>query len=174
MSNIHVGRITVLVFAAGLSGLLGACASGGGAVAPTTTASTQDGGSESVSDICDIVSDEAVAAVLDAEIVRREPFEEPGTIGCTKGPEQTSIPDFVNVYVFTGVEIADLMDGESDAAPSQPVDGVGDRAVFIPDAGSLLVEDGDDTLSVQVYKAGTPGSLDDCTIVADDMLARRG
>jgi len=171
----HIARRRAVLAAAILvSLLLAACGSGGGTAGPTATAPSEQGSEAENGQICDIVSDEAVAAVLDAEVVRREPFEEPGTVGCTKGPELGDVPHYVNVYVLEGGALGGLIDEAGAEGDSQPVEGLGDRAVYLPDAGTIIVSDGDDALSVQVIKAGVPGSLDDCSTIAADMLGRRG
>jgi len=141
---------------------------------PTTT--TADSGSEEASgDACDIVSDDVSAEVLGVEVVRREPHGEPGSgsVSCIKGLERTDDPasfSYVSVAVVAGA--AALVDEASAEEGSQPVAGLGNRAVYVPSAGALFIADGADGVQVQVVKAGIRGSQQDCVTVANDVLGK--
>lgn len=133
-----------------------------------TTAPSGDG--------CDLVSDEVAAEVLGVEIVRREAHGEPGSQGvsCIKGLERTGDPAgffYVSVAVVPGGSV--LIDEASAQEGSQPVDGLGDRAVYVPNIGALYVAEGADAIQVQVVKAGVPGSQQDAVTVANDVFERR-
>ncbi|KRC65603.1 hypothetical protein ASE12_13065 [Aeromicrobium sp. Root236] len=128
-------------------------------------------------DACDMVSDDAVAVVLGVEVVRREPHGKPGTASasCIKGLKRTSDPSgytYVSVSVLAGGG-ATLLDQLGNEGGSTPVDGLGDRAVFVPSAGGVFIADGADAVQVQVVKAGKPGSQKDCVTIAEDVMSRR-
>lgn len=142
----------------------------------TTAASDTDGSAEADSGACDIVSDEVVAEVLGVEIVRREGSNDPASGGasCIKGTERQA--DLANAaYVSVGVVPGGtaLLDEAGAEEGSQPVAGLGDRAVYLPSAGALFIADGIDLVQVQVVKAGVPAGQQDCVTVANDVLSRR-
>lgn len=164
--------------------ILGGC--GGGSDTATKTepdtssSSTGDSVTETIAadapesgDTCDIVSDEVVAGVLGVEVERREPFSEPEsqTVGCKKGPELGDVPTFVNVYVISGGAAVGFEEFGADGS-EEPVDGLGDRAISLP--GVVFVAVGADVVSVQVFKAGQPGSREDLITVANDVIGRLG
>lgn len=146
----------------------------------TTTNETSDTvePSEESDEACDIVSDDVAAEVLGVEIVRREGNTDPASGGasCIKGTERADDPSQFH-YVSAGVIpgggsiMADQFAGQEG---SEDVAGLGDRAIFVPGIGALIVVDGADALQVQVVKAGVPSGLEDCVKVAEDMLDRRG
>jgi hypothetical protein len=126
---------------------------------------------------CDLVSDEAVTAVLQVKIVRREPHGKTGSpsVSCVKGLKRTNDPgkfSYVSVAVVGGgAEV--LLDQVDAKAGSSPVGGLADRAIYLSSAGALFIADGDDAVQVQVVKAGQPGSRTDCVAIAKDVLSRR-
>lgn len=145
----------------------------------TTQASETDGSVEESDEACDIVSDEVAAEVLGVEIVRREGNTDPASGGysCIKGTERQNDPaqfHYVSASVIPGG--GSIMSEQFAAQEgSEPVDGLGDSAQFVPNLGVLIVVDGADALQVQVVKGGVPSSdLDDCVKVAEDILDRRG
>jgi len=129
---------------------------------------------------CEIVSDEVAAEVLGVEIVRREGHGDPGSgsVSCIKGTARLTDQDsdfsgmsFVSVAEVAGGAV--IVDEASTQEGSQAVAGLGDRAVFLPNAGVLFIADGADEVQVQVVQAGVPGSQEDCITVANDVLERR-
>ncbi len=186
-------RLRAILGAALITGVLAAgCGSDDGASSASTTtagstdtsgdsttstaASATDGSEEADGGACDIVSDEVAAEVLGVEIVRREGTADPasGGVGCIKGTErQVDLADgyYVSVSVVPGGTT--LVDEASAEEGSQPITGLGDRAVYLPSAGALFIADGTDAVSVQVVKAGVPASQQDCVTVAEDVLSRR-
>ncbi len=150
----------------------------------TSSSSTGDSATETTAadvpesgDNCDIVSDEVVAEVLGVEVERREPSSQPEaqTVGCTKGPELGDVPTFVSVYVVSGGApgFEEFTAGGAEGSEGlEPVDGLGDRAISMP--GAVVVAVGTDIVSVQVFKAGQPGSREDLITVANDVIGRLG
>jgi hypothetical protein len=126
---------------------------------------------------CDLVSDQAVTAVLQVKIVRREPHGKAGSasVSCIKGVNRTNDPSkfsYVSVGVVGGgAEV--LLDQVDGKAGSSPVGGLADRAIYLRNAGALFIADGDDAVQVQVVKGGKPGSQQDCVTIAKDVLSRR-
>lgn len=126
---------------------------------------------------CDIVSDDVAAKVLGVKIVRREPHGEPGSqsVSCIKGLERTNDPkgfSYVSASVIAGG--AALVDQASKENGSKPIDGLGDRAIYLPSTSALIIVDGADAVQVQVVKAGVTGNQKDCVTVAKDVLSKRG
>ena len=147
---------------------------------PTTATPTPDdsGAGEADSDACDLVSDEVAAQVLGTGIERREPHSDAtyGTLSCIKGTERVtdlSKSYYVSVSILpaAGSMLLDQADSE---AGSVPVSGLGDKAVYLPGIGALLISDGGDGVQVQVVKAGKPAEQQDAVAVAHDVLERRG
>jgi len=140
-----------------------------------TTPAPEDGsGSEAGGDGCDLVSDELAAEILGIEIVRREPHTDPATggVSCIKGTERVddlSQGYFVSASVTPGG--AAFFDQAVAEGDTEPVDGVGDDAAFLSVAGSLIIAAGTDLVTVQVVQEGTPGSLEDCVTVAEEVLS---
>ncbi len=141
----------------------------------TSTTATDAGTEEESGGACDIVSDEVVAEVLGVSVVRREPHGEPGgqIVSCIKGTDRADAPEdafFVSVSVIAdGAALVDQASGEQG---SEPVAGLGDRAVFLPGDGALFIADGADVVQVQVHKGGERGSQQDCVTVANNVLER--
>ena len=154
--------------------------SAGTVVVSTTTTATADtvestGSDEASGDACDIVSDDVAVEVLGIEIVRREGHEDGQSVSCIKGTERNNdltTGFYVSVADFIGGAV--IFDQASAEEGSEQVAGLGDRAVFLPNAGVLYIADGADAVSVQVVKAGVPGSQQECVTVANDVLERRG
>jgi hypothetical protein len=126
---------------------------------------------------CDLVSDDAVTAVLHIAIVRREPHGEAGSpsVSCIKGAKRANDPSrfsYVSVAVVGGGGVT-LLDQFKSQAGSTPVAGLGDRAIYVPGVGGVFIADGDDALQVQIVKGGKPGSRADCVTIAKDVLSRR-
>ncbi len=150
----------------------------GDATESTATTETSDSGAseEASGDNCDIVSDEVVSELLGIEIERREPVGEPGaqSYSCLKGSERSDDPadfNYVSVGVTSGVG-AVLLDEFRAQEGAQPVDGLGDDALFLPSAGVLVVSLGGDAVQVQVVKNGVPAGLDDARVAMADVLDR--
>lgn len=149
--------------------------------ATTTTAATDPGkgdkANEENGDACDIVSDEVAADVLGIKIERREPHTDPSNNGvsCIKGTERTN--DLANgAYVSAAIipgAGAQLVDDATAQKGSELVKGLGDRAVFLPDAGVIFIADGADAVQVQVVKGGKPAGQKDVVTVAEDVEGRR-
>ncbi len=188
-------RMRPIVVAVLVTGLMAAgCSSGDGAnsaSSTTTTAATDPAGNSTTStepsdagdsgtvsgEACDIVSDEVAARVLGIEIVRREGSGSSAeqSTGCVKGTErQADLAEgfYVSVSVYPGGST--LVDEASAEEGSKPVTGLGDRAVYVPSIGALLIADGTDAFQIQVVKAGVPGTEQDAVTVAEDVFARRG
>lgn len=147
---------------------------------PTPSSASPEAGStpkeEKSGGACEIVSDDMAADVLGAKIVRREPNDKTGSIGCLKGTQRSNdfeTNSFVSVNVFTGQGAAQLADQAAAEKGSKRVSGLGDSAHFLPNAGALFVVDGDDVVYVQVVKAGKPSNQQDCVTVAKEALSRR-
>lgn len=144
----------------------------------TTTEATDSNDDEDTSGHgCDLFSDEVTTEVLGVAIARRDANGEPasGIVSCLKGTERVEdLADsyYVSASVFEGGGSV-LFDEATSGGDSQPVDGLGDQAAYIPSAGVLFIVDGADGLSVQVVKAGVPASQQDCVKVAKDILSRR-
>lgn len=168
--------------------LTAGCGQGGGEAADTsptaaspddtstaTTAAAEADLEEPASDVCDIVSDEVVTDVLGIEIVRREPNGQVGsTFGCTKGAGRADEPEdfsYVSASLLEGG--AGLVDQLGSVPRSEPVAGLGDSATYAPSLGTLLIADGPDAIQVQVIHGREPGSMVDCTTIANDVLDRR-
>jgi len=148
----------------------------------TDTTAPADGGDsddgedpeEGSDDPCDIVSDEVVSDILGVEIARREPATDANGSGCIKGTERMPDPRdgaYVSASFVTGG--AAIVDSFSAQEGSEAVSGLGDRAVYVPNVGSLTVALGDDALQIQVYKEGVPGTQDEVVRVANAVLDRR-
>ena len=190
MSQILALRRTGLVLASALSVVLLAAGCGSSdpesetssesAVAGTddaqdSAATSADDGSDSEAggDGCDLISDELAAEILGIEIARREPHTETSTggVSCVKGTERVSDlsqASYVSVSVTPGG--AAFFDETIAGAGTEPVPGVGDQAAFLSTAASLIIAAGADLVTVQVIKSGVPGTLDECTTVAEEVL----
>jgi hypothetical protein len=173
-----VGAAVVVTLTAGCGG--GDDGAGNASAGTTGSTSTSAGAAVTTrttsGDACDIVSDAVVAGVLGVPVTRREPHkdEASGTVSCIKGVERTSdvtTISYVSVSVFGGGGA--LVDAARAEAGSQPVDGVGDQAVYVPSAGALSVADGSAAIVVQVVRAGASGNQHDAITVARDVLDRR-
>jgi hypothetical protein len=146
----------------------------GSASSPKAGGTTEEKASN---DVCDLVSDDVAVQVLGVKIARREAQGDPGgpSYSCIKGSKRTSNPKditYVNASVIAGgAAAADQAAGQKG---SKPVSGLGDRAFFLADAGALFIVDGKDLVEVQVVKSGVPSGQKDATIVAKDVLSRRG
>jgi hypothetical protein len=66
-----------------------------------------------------------------------------------------------------------LLDALRSQEGSQSVGGIGDRAVYLPSAGLLVVSSGGDAVPAQTVKSGVPSNLADATTVLVDVLDRR-
>ena len=176
-------RITVALIATVL--MAAGCSSGAKAPAARSTpvassTAPPDATQKPIGGACDIVSDEVVASVLGVKVVRREGKK--ATQGaargntCIKGLARSNDPanfTFVSAAVFDGAgQGGKYLDQALGQTGSRSVSGVGERAVFNPSLGTIFVLVGGDI--VQVTKASKPGTFEDCTAVAKDMLGRLG
>jgi hypothetical protein len=124
-------------------------------------------------DVCDLISDDAAAKVLGVKIVRREPHGRIGgqSFSCIKGLKRSQDPKsftYVNASVIPGGATA--ADKAASQKGSKPVSGIGDRAIFLPNAGAMFIIDGDNLVEVQVVMGGKPGNQQQCTTMAKDVL----
>lgn len=152
-------------------------AAGDSSAADDSAATTASGGDSSAGgDGCDLISDELAAQILGIEIVRREPHVDAttGGVSCLKGTERvTDLSTAYYVSVSSTPGGAAFFDETLGEAVTEPIPGVGDRAEFLAEAGTLLIAAGDDLATVQVVQAGVPGNLADCITVAQEVLANR-
>lgn len=146
--------------------------------APVSQSPVDTGPGEADSDACDIVSDEVAGEVLGIEIARREPHTDATgkSLSCIKGTKR--VTDMSKGY-YVSVSLIPtagslLLDQASSQAGSAPVSGLGDKAVYLPSLGVLLISDGGDGIQVQVVKAGKPAEQQDAVTVAEDVLHLRG
>jgi hypothetical protein len=147
--------------------------SGSGDDPASTTSSAKGDETAESQDACDMISDEIAADILGVKIVRREPHGQPGgqSVSCIKGLERSKDPKgftYVNASVISGgVSVVDEAAGQQG---SKPVSGLGDRAIFMPKAGTIFIVTGGDLVQVQVVKAGVPGTRQQCVTLAEDVL----
>lgn len=185
----HRGRLVLATALAVVGLLVAGCGSGGDDASPTTTGAGDDDASTTTStasepgtddgateggDACDLVSDDIVEEILGTAVSRREPLVDGASIGCVKGTERQDDPanfNYVSVSISAGG--ASFVDEASAQAGSEPVEGVGDRAVYLEAAGALFAADGGDLVHVQVVKGGVPGNKAEAVAVLEDVLERR-
>lgn len=78
------------------------------------------------------------------------------------------LPAYVSVIYLTGGGV--VVDQMSTQAGAVEVAGFGDKAGFLPSAGTLSIAVGADSYSIQVVKAGKPSNQADAVTVAEDVL----
>ncbi len=163
----------------------GAPASTGSASTPPTTsapASTAPVTTSGAGDFCSKISDAEATAVLGVPIGRREQPSppKPGLSACIKGTPRQALSNlskaaYVSFSSFpAGGELASFDQVKSKFADAKVLSGVGDRALFSPSAGVIFGFLHGRVFSVQVVKAGKPGTEADAVTMAKALLGRIG
>ena len=125
-------------------------------------------------DVCSLITDAEVAAVLGVPITRHETGGTPDAGWCTKGSERQDITAMADVYYVSFVvnrgELS-LFAEASQEAGVHAVSGVGEQAVFIS-AGAIIGVAGGAEFSVQVYQGGQVGTEADAAGLARLLVSR--
>lgn len=126
-------------------------------------------------DGCSLLTDDEVTAVIGAPVTRREASPKTAvSFGCVKGTDRAadiSTGAFVSFSAFTtgGAALLDQLAGESG---TEPVSGLGERALYQAAGGFVFILKGSTVVSVQVFKFGQPGSRDEVIGLARTALSR--
>lgn len=150
--------------------------------ASTGPASSAPAANSGSGDFCSKISDAEVTAVLGVPIGRREqPSAAPtGVEGCIKGTPRQALNNLAKAaYVSFSMFPAQADFGSIDQVKSKFADGkvltgLGDQALFVPSAGVIYGFLQGKVFSVQVVKAGKPGTESDAVTMAKALLSRIG
>ena len=111
--------------------------------------------------------------MINVPVARREPHSQASNESCIVGANRSDKPadfSFVSYSVLHGDTT--VFSGASAQSDAQSISDVGKGALFVPSAGTLFVLAGDGELTVQVVKAGVPGSQDDAVALARLLVSR--
>jgi hypothetical protein len=125
-------------------------------------------------DLCSLLTDAEVSAVIGVPVVRREPNTSAAGDSCLLGAPRSTDPSgfaYVSFSVLHGAE--SMVTGAAGEPGAVSVPGVGSAAYYVPSAGTAFATDGDTQLMLQVVKAGVPGSQADVVGLLQKMAARR-
>ncbi|MEA2622292.1 MAG: hypothetical protein QOH61_1202 [Chloroflexota bacterium] len=125
------------------------------------------------SDVCSLLTDQEVTAVIGVPVARREGT---GTIqsggSCVMGTVRQA--DLDNIY-YVSIIIepkGTLFPSAQQDAHAQAVSGVGDQAVYLTDAGAIIGVTGTHDFSLQVVVGGKVGGLGSATGIARILVSR--